>query len=51
MWNALRDLFANIPPEHRAGLAIALGIMLVGVLGLLAVLGLDLGPYWALLGG
>jgi len=50
MWSALKDLFASVPPGHRLYLAIAIGALLVGTLGLLAVMGLDLAPYWALLG-
>lgn len=50
MWSALRDLFASVPSDHRLTLAIAIGALLVGALGLLAVMGLDLAPYWALLG-
>lgn len=50
MWSALRDLFASVPSAHRLYLAIAVGALLVGALALLAFLGLDLAPYWALLG-
>jgi hypothetical protein len=51
MWSALRDLFTSVPPAHRLTLAIAVGCLLVGALALLAFLGLDLAPYWALLSG
>ncbi len=50
MWTALRDLFSSVPPQHRLYLAIAIGALLLGTLGLLAVLGLDLTPFWRLLG-
>ena len=42
MWTALRDLFSSVPPRQRAYLAIAVGALLVGTLGLT--------PFWALLG-
>ena len=51
MWSVLRDLFASVPPRQRAYLAVAVGCLLVGTLGLLAVLGLDLAPFWAILDG
>jgi len=51
MWTALRELFAGVPAERRGLLAIAIGVLLVGVVGLLVAYGLDLGPFWALLGG
>lgn len=44
-------LFTSVPPRQRAYLAIAVGCLLVGSLGLLALLGLDLTPFWALLSG
>ena len=50
MWTALRDLFSSVPPRQRAYLAIAVGALLLGTLGLLAILGLDLTPFWSLLG-
>ena len=50
MWTALRDLFTSVPPQQRLYLAIAVGALLVGTLGLLAILGLDSTPFWRLLG-
>jgi hypothetical protein len=41
MWSILRDLFASVPPRQRA--------YLTGKFRLLAVLGLDLAPFWAIL--
>jgi len=51
MWSILRDLFASVPPRQRPALAIAVGFLLVGALGLLLLFGLDLAPFWAMLDG
>jgi len=51
MWTALRELFAGVPAEQRVGLAIAVGALLIVALGILVFFGLDLNPFWTLLGG
>ena len=51
MWTALRELFAGVPAEQRVWLAVGIGVLLVVALGVLVGFGLDLGPFWALLGG
>ena len=51
MWSALRELFSGVPAEQRIWLALAIGGLIVAALGILVYFNLDLGPFWALLGG
>ena len=51
MWSALRELFAGVPAGQRIWLALAIGALLVAALVILVYFGLDLTPFWALLGG
>ena len=51
MWSALRELFAGVPAKQRVWLALVIGALILAALGVLVYFDLDLGPFWALLGG
>ena len=50
MWTALRELFAGLTPRGRFWLAVVFVLALIAVLVTMTVTGVDLTPFWAILG-
>ena len=51
MLPALRDLFAGLSPRGRFWLTVVIILALIAVFVTMTVTGVDLTPFWALLGG
>jgi hypothetical protein len=51
MWTALRELFTGLSPRGRFWLAVVISAALAAVLVTMAVTGVDLAPWWGILGG
>lgn len=51
MWSALRELFTGLSPRGRFWLAVVIILALIAVFVTMTVTGVDLAPFWAILGG
>ena len=51
MWSALRELFSGLSPRGRFWLAVVIILALLAVFVTMTVTGVDLTPFWTILGG
>jgi len=51
MWSALRELFGGLSPRGRFWLAVVMVVALIAAFVTMTVAGVDLTPFWAILGG
>ena len=51
MWSALRELFGGLSPKGRFWLAVVIILTLLAVFVTMTMTGVDVTPWWAILGG
>ena len=51
LWSALRELLGGLSPRGRFWLAVVIILTLLAVFVTMTVTGVDVTPWWAILGG